>query len=123
MLLPVDGSVLVGVLNNAANATFDVSNRWLWWYLDGLGERAAWSFSVEAAPLPAPAHAGGGPGTQGTGAISVNPAADARLILDPGQQINGVSINQCAAYMTDGAGGVLPLHAEITYTPLYLYPR
>ena len=123
MLLPVDGSLLAGTAQNAANAPYGVTNRWFWCYSDGLGERAAWSFSVEAAPLPAPAHASGGPGTQGTGAISVNPAADARLILDPGQQINGVSINQCAAYMTDGAGGVLPLHAEITYTPLYLYPR
>jgi hypothetical protein len=123
MLLPVDDALLVGTAQNAANALYGVSNGWFWCYSDGLGERAAWTFSVEGTPLPAPARGGGGPGTQSTGTISLNPAADARLTLDPGQQSSGIAFNQFAAYITDDAATVLPLYAEIVYAPLYLYPR
>ncbi len=128
MLLPVDGALLVGVLNNPANAPFSVASQWLWSYFDGLGVAsggpAAWTYSLEATALPNPAHAGGGPGTQATGAININSGADPYLSLDPAQQLAGNGgVNQLAAYIADGAGAVLPFHAEIQYSPLYLWPR
>jgi hypothetical protein len=95
---------------------------------DGLsvasGGTAAWTYSLEATALPSPAHAGGGPGTQATGAININSGADPYLSLDPAQQLAGNGgVNQLAGYIADGAGAVLPLHAEIQYSPLYLWPR
>jgi hypothetical protein len=128
MLLPVDGSLLVGVVNNPSNAPFSVTSQWLWGYFDGLGvaygSPAAWTYSLEATPLPNPAHAGGGPGTQATGAININSGADPHLTLDPTQQLAGNGgVNQLAAYIADGSGTVLPFHAELQYSPLYLWPR
>jgi hypothetical protein len=32
-------------------------------------------------------------------------------------------VNQLAGVVTDNAGAVLPLHVEVVYSPLYLYPR
>jgi hypothetical protein len=128
MLLPVDGALVVGVLNNPSNAPFGVTGQWLWGYFDGLGVAsgglAGWTYSLEAAALPNPAHAGGGPGTQTTGAININSGADPYLTLDPTQQFAGNGgVNQLAAYIADGAAGVLPFHAELQYSPLYLWPR
>lgn len=128
LLLPVDGSLLVGVLNNATNSPVAVAGRWLWAYADGLGsslgQAAAWTYSLEAAALPAPAHGAGGPGTQTTGSININAGADPYLTLDPTQQLGGAGgVNQLAASLADGAATVLAFHAEIVYAPLYLEPR
>ncbi|MEO7001906.1 MAG: LamG domain-containing protein [Ktedonobacterales bacterium] len=134
LLLPVDGSLLVGQLDNPANGTLAVTNSWLWAYFDGLavnragvGDAPAWQYSIEAGSLPNPARAAGGPGTQTTGAISINSGADPYLTLDPTLASNnttgGAGVNQFAGYLADGNGAVLPLYAELQYTPLYLYPR
>ncbi len=127
LLLPVDGSLLVGQVNNPANGLVTVAGQWLWVYADGLGAQqnsgSAWTYSVESAPTPAPARGGGGPGTQGTGTINVTSAADPYLTLDPSQRLNGTPINVLGGYIADGAAAVVPLVAEIQYSPLYLYPR
>jgi len=132
MLLPVDGSVLVGVLNNAANATFDVSNRWLWWYIDGLlvnragaSDGPSATFSIEAGAQPNPARGGGGTGTQNTGSLNLNLGADPYLTLDPSVGVPGgaLGVNQLAGYVSNGNGDVLGLYAEVQYAPLYLWPR
>ena len=141
LLLPIDGSLLMGLLNNPSNAPFAVTNEWLWVYQDGLllnraaiGDAAATTYSIESSPLPSPAHGGGGPGTSSTGAINVNSGADPALLLDPtlsvaavanatGTAAGGSGVNQLAGYVADNAGAVLPLYAEVQYSPLYLYPR
>lgn len=91
-LLPVDGSLLLGVTNNPSNASGAVTASWLWHYIDGLlttrggpGDGPASTYSVETAAQPSVAHSGGGPGTQSTGAINVNLGADPYLTLDPQQ--------------------------------------
>jgi len=125
--LPVDGSLLLATLNNPANGPGALTNAWLWVYADGLAVNsgvasagASWSYSVEAVPLADPAHSGGGPGTQTTGAINVNPGADPYLTLDP---LAGDGACQIVAFCADSLGTVLPVACEITYEPLYLYPR
>ncbi|HET9111491.1 MAG TPA: hypothetical protein VFN78_11750, partial [Ktedonobacterales bacterium] len=137
LLLPVDGSLLVGVINNPSNAPFNVTSSWLWVYHDGLllnrsavGDTAATTYSVESLPTANPANGGGGPGTSSTGVINVNNGADPALTLDPSVAVaatssaaGGNGVNQMAGYVADNAGAVLPLHAEIQYSPLYLYPR
>ncbi|MGH2503293.1 MAG: hypothetical protein ACRDID_12355, partial [Ktedonobacterales bacterium] len=82
LLLPTDGSLVMGMLNNPANAPFGVTNQWLWVYQDGLlvnraaiGDSAAVTYSLEGSALPSPAQAGGGPGTSSTGVINVNSGA------------------------------------------------
>ncbi|HZC04227.1 MAG TPA: hypothetical protein VE338_01165 [Ktedonobacterales bacterium] len=137
MLLPIDGSLLVGIVNNPSNAPFNVTTSWLWVYHDALllnraaiGDGASATYSVESLPKPAPAHGGGGPGTSSTGVINVNSGADPALVLDPSVSVaatstaaGGNGVNQLAGYVADGSGTVLSLHAEIQYSPLYLYPR
>ena len=135
-LLPVDGSLLVGVLNNPNNGTVAVSTSWVWAYFDGLltnragaqggGDGPAWGYSIEAGPQHNPSRAGGGPGTQTTGSININSGADPYMLLDPqvtvaqtGQQ----GVNQVVGYLADGNAAVLPFAAEIAYYPLYLWPR
>ncbi len=138
-LLPVDGSLLLGVANNPANGPFAVTASWLWLYADGLlttrGDPAsgpAATLSIEAAALANPARGGGGPGTQSSGSIGVNSGADPFLTLDPtiicapgagGLGAGGAGVNQLTALMADGAGAVLPVACDLVYTPLYLYPR
>jgi len=128
MLLPIDGSLLLGTLNNPNNALFAVTNQWLWGYFDGLGASlglpTAWTYSVEVGPTPNAAHSSGGPGSQTTGVININSGADPYLTLDPTLQINGAGgVNQFAAYIADGSATELPFYAELQYSPLYLYPR
>jgi hypothetical protein len=128
LLLPIDGSLVMGILNNPSNAFGGITNQWLWTYLDGLGVSlglpASQGFSLEAQPTAAPAKSAGGPGTQTTGIINLNSGADPYLMLDPTLEIaGGAGINQLAGYLADGAGAVLPLHAVVQYSPLYLYPR
>jgi hypothetical protein len=127
LLLPIDGSLLVGVINNPSNGPLTVTAQWLWSYFDGLlmqrggpNDVPSQSYSVEAAPLLNAAHSGGGAGTTGSGAINVNSGADPMLLVDP---TLGGGVNQLAGYITDSTADVLPLVAEIAYTPLYLYPR
>ncbi len=105
--------------------------QWLWAYHDGLlvnraavGDSAATTYSIEASPLSAPARGAGGPGTQSTGVININSGADPYLTLDPTVSCGTVAgVNQLAGYVADNAGTVLPLHVELQYSPLYLYPR
>jgi hypothetical protein len=138
-LLPVDGSLLLGVANNPANGPFAVTARWLWLYADGLLTTRGGPFSgpaatlsIEPAALANPALGGGGPGTQSSGAISVNSGADPYLTLDPtiicapgadGLATGGPGVNQLTALMAGNTGAVLPLACDLVYTPLYLYPR
>jgi hypothetical protein len=128
MLLPIDGSLVMGLLNNPSNAFGAITNTWLWTYLDGLGVSlglpASSGYSLETQPTAVPAKSAGGPGTQTTGIINLNSGADPYLMLDPTLEVNGgAGINQLAGYLADGAGAVLPLHAVVQYSPLYLYPR
>ena len=129
----------MGVVNNPSNGTVTLTNQWLWVYHDGLlvnraavGDAAATTYSIERAPTANPARGAGGPGTSSTGAINVNTGADPYLTLDPtvscaavaGVASGGSGVNQLAGYVAGGASGsVLPLHVELQYSPLYLYPR
>jgi hypothetical protein len=132
-LLPVDGSLVLGVVNNPSNSPVAaVTNQYLWCYIDGLLTNRAgaydgpgWTYSIEALAVPNPGHGGGGAGTQNTGAINVNSGGDPYLVLDPTLQLSGQSggINQMVAYVSDQAGAVLPFYGELQYSPLYLYPR
>ncbi|HEX8995403.1 MAG TPA: hypothetical protein VF812_05195 [Ktedonobacterales bacterium] len=139
-LIPVDGALLVGVVNNPSNGVVTVTNSWLWVYHDGLlanragvGDTASATYSVESTALANPGHAGGGPGTTSSGPINVNSGADPYLTLDPSVSCAAVSgsttaaggsgVNQLAAVVADGVGAVLAFAAEIQYSPLYLYPR
>jgi hypothetical protein len=130
-LLPVDGGLLLGELINPTNAAYGVTNQWLWGYFDGLGPQTglpiAWSYSIEAAPQPNPAHSAGGQGLFNTTNISINNAADPYLSLDPTASgvVGGVAagVNQFAGYLSDGAADVLAMYTEFQYTPLYLFPR
>ncbi len=128
LLLPIDGSLVMGILNNPSNAFGGITTTWLWTYLDGLGVSlglpASQGFSLETQSTAVPAKSAGGPGTQTTGIINLNSGADPYLILDPTLENNGgLGVNQLAGYLADGAGAVLPLHAVVQYSPLYLYPR
>jgi hypothetical protein len=132
-LLPVDGSLVYGQIINPSNtAAGTLSSKYVWGYLDGLlvnrasvADGPAWGYSLEATAIPNPGHGGGGAGTQATGVMSINTSADPYLQLDPGLTLSGQSggINQMVAVMTDDAGAVLPIYAEVTYSPLYLWPR
>ena len=84
-----------------------------------------WTTSVESGPVHNPAHAGGGPGTTGSGAINVNSGADPSLTLDPTLAMGGGvgGVNELVGVLYDGNAAVLPLYGEIAYSPLYLYPR
>jgi len=118
----------MGLINNPSNSPFAVTQQWLWSYFDGLGtpsnQPVAWTTSVESGPTPNPAHAGGGPGTNGSGAINVNSGADPYLTLDPTLEIGGNGgVNELVGYIADGNAAVLALYGEIAYSPLYLYPR
>lgn len=133
-LVPIDGSLLLALLNNPANAPFSVTNQWLWTYFDALlaaggpagvaSSTVAWTYSLETSSLPNAAHSGGGPGSQTSGAINLTSAADPYLTLDPALgTASSPGTNQLVGLITDTGGTVLPLHAEIVYTPLYLWPR
>lgn len=131
-LLPIDGSLLMATINNPSNSFGAVTSQWLWTYVDGLllnrgasGDSAAWTTSIEASATPNPANGAGGVGNQSSGAINVNSAADPFLTLDPTQDgANGVTgVNQIVAVLADQAGSVYPVFTEISYSPLYLYPR
>jgi hypothetical protein len=128
MLLPVDGALLLGTLLNPSIGPLAVAASWLWAYADPLGVPdglpPAWTYSVAVAALPNAARGAGGPGTAASGNISVNPGADPYLTLDPQQRLaGGTAFNQFAALITDGNSTVLPVFAEVSYSPLYLYPR
>lgn len=126
-LVPVDGSLIVGVLNNPGNSPTTFASKWLMAYFDGLlvnrasaQDSPAWLLSSESSAIPNPSHAGGGPGTQSTGTLNVNSGADPYLTLDP--TLAG-DVNVLVATLTDGAGDVPPIVGELVYSPLYLQPR
>jgi hypothetical protein len=127
LLLPIDGSLLVGVVNNAANAPFTVTQQWLWLYVDGLlvnraavSDGPSWTYSVETGPQANPGRGAGGAGTQSTGTINANYGADPYLTLDPAIS---AGVNQLAGVIADQAGTVLPMACDLVYTPLYLEVR
>ncbi len=69
-LLPVDGTLLVGMPNDTSNVPLLVSTKWMWVYFDGVltnrpgaQDGPAWGYSTESDVAPNPAHASGGPGT------------------------------------------------------------
>lgn len=134
VLIPVDADVLLAIANNPTNSPLTVSNSWEWVYADGLlvnrggqNDTAAWRVSTESGPTPNPAAGSGGPGTSSSGTINVTPTADPYLLLDPngktGSNANQLGVNQLAGFIADDAGDVLPLFAELQYSPQYLYPR
>lgn len=131
-LMPFDGGLLFGQVVNAQNGVITVTNQWLWTYSDPLGAPGsvarpsvpfAWNNSIEASSLPNPARGFGGFGTTTTGYIAANPSADPFMTLDPEQLVGATVVNQFAGYVADGNATVLPLHVEMQYSPLYLYPR
>lgn len=126
MLLPIDGAYLAATINNPSNAS--VQNAvWLWVYNDGTQTQQAltpaWRYSLESSGIPAPAHGVGITGTQSTGYLNINPAAQPSLSLDPRPNLNGVSgVAQLVAQWNDQNAAILPLAAEFVYSPLYLWP-
>jgi hypothetical protein len=142
LLLPSDAETLILQVINASNAPFALATEWLWLYADGLatqqGGAVGTTLSLETAPTANPGHAGGGAGTSGTGVLSVNSEASPFLTLDPlvscpavaGSAVGGVGVNQLAGYVSEApysvaAADAVPLgmHVELSYSPLYLYPR
>ncbi|HEU5424115.1 MAG TPA: hypothetical protein VFU72_11285, partial [Nitrolancea sp.] len=137
-LLPTDGALLTATLNNPTNSIAAPAAQWLWTYLDGLyqpftatqGGQASpgWTYSVESGPTANASSGAGGPGTTGQGTINVNLAADPLLTVDPTVDVSGVSgargVNQLVVVANDATGGnTWALHAELQYSPLYLFPR
>lgn len=133
VLLPIDGTLLMATANNPSNSAGAVTNKWLWLYSDGLllnragsGDTAAWTTSVEPNPLPNPGFGAGGVGTGSSGSININSTADPFLVLDP-NQIGILSasggVNQLVTLLTDQAVNVQAAFGEVSYSPLYLYPR
>ncbi len=117
-----------GAGEQSVNAPFAVTNQWLWTYFDGLGMAAggdpAWTYSLESSAQPNAARGAAGPGTQTSGNINVNSGADPALTLDPTlENPAGLSANQLVALLTDNNAVVLGVACEISYTPLYLWPR
>ncbi len=123
MLLPVDGDVLLGVVNNPSNA-YSLTNSWLWVYSDGLvAYMPAWLRSVETSMQPNEGHAMGGVGSTSSGYLNILPTGDGNLMLDPSQVVNGTGVNQIAGLLADGNGAVLGIATQLQYSPLYLFPR
>ena len=88
------------------------------------GGDPAWTYSLESSAQPNAARGAAGPGTQTSGNINVNSGADPALTLDPTlENAAGVSANQLVALLTDNNAAVLGVVCEISYTPLYLWPR
>jgi hypothetical protein len=129
-LLPVDGSLVTGVVNNPSNNTVAaVTSSYVWVYVDGLLVNQASSaagpsstYSVEGTALSNVGHAGGGVGTLNTGSLNVNGGADPYLTLDP-TLAGSAGVNQLVGYVADQGGAVQALYAEVLYSPLYLQPR
>lgn len=134
LLLPADGSLLVGTFITPSNASPPATFVWAWVYADEIGMQqgqapAVWTWGTTTnGALPAPSAGVGGSGTLTSGYLNVNQAADSALTLDPTLGIVGVSaaaggINQLAGYVSDDSGDVIEMFTEIAYSPLYLYPR
>jgi hypothetical protein len=133
-LLPIDGSLLYGQLIDPGNGSQTVTNQWLWTYDDSLlvnrasaQDGPALAYSVESLATPNAAHAAASTGTLTTGVLNVNGSADPYLLLDPSTTISGQApaggINQLAAIIADASATILPLAADLLYSPLYLLPR
>jgi hypothetical protein len=130
-LLPVDGALLLGVVNFPSNNSTATMTGYVWLYADGLlvnqgvaASGPAASYSLETVPLPNASHAAGGAGTLSTGTVNVNSGADPYLTLDPTLgSWNGAGVNQAVGVVYDEQATVLPLLAEVVYSPLYLQPR
>jgi hypothetical protein len=59
MLVPVDGSLLMGVANTPSNAPFALLASWLWCYADwllvnraGVADGPSWLYSAEGGRCP-----------------------------------------------------------------------
>jgi hypothetical protein len=139
-LLPVDGGVLAGTVINPTGGGVNqvVSNSWLWGASDPLlvppGGPCAWRYMEyrdtsgdPALALPPWAFATGGAGAMSDIRMSINPAADPYLILDPSlstttTQVNA-GVNQGVGLVADQNGAIYSWALEVQYSPLYLYPR
>lgn len=136
-LIPVDGPLVTGIVNNPSNSGTTVTNI-VWLYLDGLGEPVssgpldrvspyAATYSIESGPLANPGAGVGSIGNQNTAYINVNGSADPYLTLDPtldtGSGAAQIGVNQLVAFMATNAATISPLYCEMAYSPLYLYPR
>ncbi|HLZ24294.1 MAG TPA: LamG domain-containing protein, partial [Ktedonobacterales bacterium] len=139
MLLPVDGLLLMATIANSPSGA-SYAATWFWYFTDGLtlatGKPPAWmmqpwtagSYGIVNTGAPSPTYAVGGAGSTaaGLGGISITPTSDPYLVLDPSQSAGssgGSGVNQLVGLLTDNLDTVLPLCTEITYSPLYLYPR
>lgn len=117
-LLPHDTEVLTGSSTNFSNA---ITNEWVWIYADGLiPTTAAWLISAETTALPNAAHAVAGPGST---TLGIRPNADTFMNLDPTQHLNGTSVNQGVALVTDNIATLFACYLEFKYVPLYFFPQ
>jgi hypothetical protein len=128
LLLPIDGSLLLGKL--IPDGLVFPFGPWVWVYVDGLGINLSSSVgagaSNESQALPAPNNAGGAPGSYNANDsnVHVNLTSDSYLTLDPTCATgSSVGVNQLAGVITDQVAGGYALVCELQYTPLYLTLR
>jgi hypothetical protein len=127
-LIPVDGELLFGQWNNPSGAS-NQTDLWIMGYSDGLGSQTqlptSWTYSIGNNSLFTPSLSAGGSGTQSSPTVNINPSSSPFMYLDPNQTVAGV--NQICGFITIGVVNqsqqVMPLHCEIMYSPLYLWPR
>jgi hypothetical protein len=128
LLLPIDGSLLLGKL--IPDGLVFPFGPWVWVYVDGLGVNLSSGVgagaSNESQALPAPNNAGGAPGSYNANDsnVHVNLTSDPYLTLDPTCAAgSSVGVNQLAGVITDQVCGVYSLVCELQYAPLYLTLR
>jgi hypothetical protein len=142
-LLPIDGALIAGSMTNPSNSGQTITTNWVYLYTDGLQAQtgpafgqpgqpiptAATTYSIETAPIPAPGHAGGGPGTTVSGFFNVTGAADPYLTLDPtldlaagADNAAASGVNQFLVRIADFNGTPVQVATQFIYSPLYLWP-
>lgn len=143
-LLPIDGALSVGTVTNPSNSGQTITTSWVYLYVDGLQAQtgpslaqpgqpmptAATTYSIETAPLPNPAHAGGGTGTTTSGFVNANAAADPYLTIDPtigttagSENAAATGVNQFLVRISDFNGTPVQVATQFVYSPLYLWPN
>lgn len=121
-LVPVDGDIYIASVINPGGANYAVTAQWLYLYADRATSSS--NFSVESGPLPAPAHAGGTPGSTASVVLNVNPIGDVGVQVDPTLRIGGGnSVNQFCLLAYDSTATTLPCAVDIVYSPQFLYPQ
>lgn len=127
--VPVDGSLLIGTYNNPSNSGVTLTSSWIWGFSDPLAlsvnsGTAAWRRQLNQGPQASPNNAAGGPGGNSTQFIGINPSCEPYLRIDPtndGQNSSGT--NLIVGHVTDGNAAVMAVSTEVSYSPLYEWPR